>query len=72
MPTAQNIMLAVHTKRTDPVDVQGPLLAYVRTTYGDSDASDAEDDLAAVQALRAELVASQGAQHGMKRETLVK
>ncbi|GBF94332.1 hypothetical protein Rsub_06954 [Raphidocelis subcapitata] len=71
-PQAQTIMLAVHVKRTEPVDLQGPLLAYVRSTYGDADASDAEDDLAAVQALRAELVAAQGAAQGVKRETLIK
>jgi hypothetical protein len=72
MPSAHNIMLAVHCKRTDALDVKSPILTYVRNTYGDADAEDAADDLEAIQGLRAELVTAQGSSQGAKRETLIK
>jgi programmed cell death 6-interacting protein len=73
MPSALHIMLAVHCKRTDAVDLKPPILAYVRSTYSDAEAEEAADDLAAVQALRAELVAAQSSATGApKREALLK
>lgn len=30
----QTIMLAVHCKRADPVDLKGPMVDYVRQAYG--------------------------------------
>jgi hypothetical protein len=32
MPTAQNIMLAAHCKKTDQVDLKGPIAAYIKNT----------------------------------------
>ncbi|KAI8477285.1 MAG: programmed cell death protein 6 interacting protein X [Monoraphidium minutum] len=72
MPAATTIMLAVHCKRTDSVDLKAPILSYIRSTYSDSEAEEAEDDLAGVQSLRAELVTAQGSAQGAQRETLIK
>jgi programmed cell death 6-interacting protein len=72
MPTAQNIMLAVHGKRTDQLEIKSPILTYIRATYGDGDADDAIDDLAAIQGLRNEIVTAQGGTQGVSKETLVK
>lgn len=73
MPSAQNVMLAVHCKRTDQLDVKAPILSYIRSTYSEAEASEAADDLAAVHAVRSELVTAQGSATGTpKRETLVK
>lgn len=73
MPSAQHVMLAVHCKRTEQVDVKAPILAYIRSTYSDAEANEASDDLAAIQAQRNELVAAQSSATGApKKEALVK
>jgi programmed cell death 6-interacting protein len=51
-------MLAVHCKRTDNVDLKGPILTYIRETYSDIEANEAVDDLAVVQQLRNEIAAA--------------
>ncbi|GBF91561.1 hypothetical protein Rsub_04301 [Raphidocelis subcapitata] len=73
MPTAQHIMLAVHCKKTEQVDLKGPILSYIRSTYSGAEADGAADDLAAVQGLRNEMVTAQGSATGTPRkEQLVK
>lgn len=59
MPSATHVMLAIHVKRTDNVELKNPILSYIRETYSDHEAEDAVDDLAAIQTLRNELVTSQ-------------
>ncbi|EFJ43641.1 programmed cell death protein 6 interacting protein X [Volvox carteri f. nagariensis] len=72
MPTAQSVMLAIHCKKAETVDLKSPLFAYIRTTYSDREADDAADDLERVQSLRAEVALAQnGSQPGV-RETLTK
>eukprot|EP00198_Chlamydomonas_reinhardtii_P012800 XP_001702137.1 programmed cell death protein 6-interacting protein [Chlamydomonas reinhardtii] len=72
MPTAQSVMLAIHCKKTETVDIKTPLLTYIRATYSDREADDAADDLEKVQTLRAEVAQGQsGAQPGV-RDTLSK
>ncbi|KAJ9513660.1 hypothetical protein QJQ45_015416, partial [Haematococcus lacustris] len=54
---AENIkQLATHCKKTDNVDLKGPLASYVKATYTHSDAEDAADDLLSIQQLRNEIV----------------
>ena len=62
------LMLATHCKKTEAVDLQAPLLAYIRSTYSDREAEDANDDLIAVQQLRGEvaLASSNATQPGMR------
>lgn len=31
----QTIMLAVHCKKSEPVELKGPIVQYVKRTYGD-------------------------------------
>jgi programmed cell death 6-interacting protein len=68
MPSAQHVMLAAHCKKTEQVDVKTPVLTYIRNTYSSAEADEAADDLAAVQALRNELVTAQGSAAGPRRE----
>lgn len=72
MPSAQTVMLAIHCKRTENVELKAPLLQYVREAYSDRDADDCADDLAAVQTLRNELVLAQSGSQGMHRDSLAK
>lgn len=55
-PNAKNMMLAIHGKKADGVDLKSPLISYVRNTYSDREADDAADDLNMVQQLRAEVI----------------
>eukprot|EP00955_Chlamydomonas_euryale_P066616 359601-Chlamydomonas_euryale.AAC.4 len=55
MKSAQSVMLAIPGKRTDPCDLKGPLLSYVRSTYSDREADDAADDVGMVQELRGDV-----------------
>ncbi|KAF8060549.1 BRO1 [Scenedesmus sp. PABB004] len=67
MPSAQHVMLAIHVKRTEALELKNPIMSYIREQYGDRDAEDALDDLAAIQNLRNELVNAQtGSQMGAK------
>lgn len=73
MPTAQSVMLAIHCKKTDTVDLKSPVLSYIRHTYSDREAEDAEDDIVKVQDLRAEIaVANPSATSASLRESLSK
>jgi programmed cell death 6-interacting protein len=72
MPSAQTVMLAIHCKRTENVELKAPILQYIREAYSDRDADDAADDLAAVQTLRNELVLAQSGAQGMLKESLAK
>jgi len=65
-------MLAVHCKKTEQLDLKSPILSYIRATYDDSEANDAEDDLAAIQGLRSEMVTAQSGSQGVRRDTLIK
>eukprot|EP00899_Mesostigma_viride_P016596 jgi/Mesvir1/24938/Mv16914-RA.2 len=58
MSVSMNVMLAVHGKRADPVDLVGPIKQYVTQTFSDREASDAADDLQAVQQMRDDIVAA--------------
>lgn len=55
MKSAQSVMLAIMAKRTETVDITGPLLSYVRSTYSDREADEAADDVRMVQQLRADV-----------------
>lgn len=72
MPTAQSVMLGIHCKKTEAVDLKAPLLAYIRATYSDREADDAADDLERVQSLRNEVSQTQSGTHASARETLAK
>lgn len=55
-----NIMLAVHCKKTDALDIKTPIADYVAMTYGDSQAADAGDDLDGIQSQRDQIVGMGG------------
>ena len=48
-------LLAVQCKKSEPVDLRGPVHSYVAHTYSEEQARDASDDLAAVQEERNEI-----------------
>jgi hypothetical protein len=72
MPSAQNILLAIHVKRTDNVELKNPILSYIRETYSDREAEDAVDDLVAIQTLRNELVTSQAGSQLTAKDSYIK
>jgi programmed cell death 6-interacting protein len=73
MPTVFSKQLATHCKKTEGVDLKGPLLAYIKATYNSKDAEDAADDLATIQTLRSEVAtASANASQPGLRESLAK
>ncbi len=73
MPSVYGIMLATHAKKTEAVDVKGPLVQYVRNTYGDKQAEEISEDLTVVQQLRSEIAtASANATTPSMRENCVK
>jgi programmed cell death 6-interacting protein len=72
MPSAHNVMLAIHAKRTDNVDLKGPILTYIRETYSDREADEAVDDLAVVQQLRNEIATAQAGSQAAFRDSLTK
>jgi programmed cell death 6-interacting protein len=65
-------MLAVHCKRTENVDLKGPILGYIRETYSDREADEALDDLAVVQQLRNEIAVAQSGSPAALRDSLCK
>lgn len=71
-PSPHHVMLAIHCKRTDQIELKSPILAYVRETYSDREAEDALDDLAAVQGLRNDIVIAQAGTQAGLRESLTK
>jgi hypothetical protein len=72
MPSASNILLAIHVKRTDNVELKNPILSYIRETYSDREAEDAVDDLVAIQTLRNELVTSQAGSQLTAKDSYIK
>eukprot|EP00882_Tetradesmus_deserticola_P013778 GHRQ01014632.1.p1 GENE.GHRQ01014632.1~~GHRQ01014632.1.p1 ORF type:complete len:252 (+),score=113.48 GHRQ01014632.1:112-867(+) len=72
MPSAQNVLLAIHIKRTDNVELKNPILSYIRETYSDREAEDAVDDLVAIQTLRNELVATQAGSQLTAKDSYIK
>ena len=68
---ANNMLLAVHCKKTDQVDIKAPILKFITATYGDRQANDAADDLANVQQLRNDVSGLTGALPAL-RDTLAK
>ncbi|XP_074274927.1 vacuolar-sorting protein BRO1-like isoform X2 [Silene latifolia] len=52
-PLTQNIMLAIHEKKTTAIDLHRPLRQYILHHYSQLHAADVDDDLAAVNNLRA-------------------
>lgn len=68
MPPA-NMLLAVHCKKGDQLDLKDPLLTFIRATYSDHQAQDATEDLAVVQQLRNDVVGLTGTLPDL-RETL--
>ncbi|GBG75643.1 hypothetical protein CBR_g20272 [Chara braunii] len=50
-----NVMLAIHAKKTLPVDLYKPLKQYVVQHFSEREAQDADDDLHAVHQMRSEV-----------------
>lgn len=72
MPSASSVLLAIHVKRTDNVELKNPILSYIRETYSDREAEDAVDDLVAIQTLRNELVTSQAGSQLTAKDSYIK
>lgn len=66
-----SMLLAVHCKKSDSVDLKTPIWNYIATTYSETQANDAAEDLAAVQGLRSEIVGLTGSLPQLK-ETMSK
>ena len=66
-----SMLLAVHCKKTDSVDLKAPGWKYIAATYSEHQATDAADDLATVQQLRSEIVGLTGSLPQL-RETVCK
>lgn len=65
------MMLAVHAKKTDPVDLKQPMLSYIQHTYSPQQANDAADDLTAVQQMRTTVTTLTGSLPSLQ-DTLLK
>lgn len=70
-PAPANMLLAVHCKKGDHLDLKDPIWSYICATYSDQQAHDAADDLAAVQQLRNDLVGLTGSLPDL-RDTLAR
>ncbi len=55
-----NIMLAVHCKKAEPLELRAPVQEYIAATYGDSAAQDAAEDLETIEGQRAQIVGMGG------------
>ena len=53
--TATNIMLAIHEKKTTPLDLYRPLRNYISMFYSEREAQNLEDDLQTVKQYRSDL-----------------
>ena len=73
-PSVFGIMLATHLKKGEPgLDIKGPLANYIKATYSEAEAREAEEDLGAIQQLRAEvLMASANASTPGMRDLLIR
>lgn len=52
---ANNVMLAIHEKKTSSVDLYRPLRQYIAIHYSEREAQNLEDDLEAVRQMRSDL-----------------
>ncbi len=55
-----NMLLGVHCKKSDKVDLRTPLWNYISRNYSPSQAQEAAEDLSTVQAQRDEVIALTG------------
>ncbi|XP_072956759.1 vacuolar-sorting protein BRO1 [Typha angustifolia] len=69
--TSVNVMLAVHEKKTNPVDLYRPLRLYISSTFSERDAQNADDDLAAVRQMRSDLENSSSSSPDSRRDLLI-
>eukprot|EP00208_Stichococcus_sp_RCC1054_P002835 CAMPEP_0206140322 /NCGR_PEP_ID=MMETSP1473-20131121/9097_1 /ASSEMBLY_ACC=CAM_ASM_001109 /TAXON_ID=1461547 /ORGANISM="Stichococcus sp, Strain RCC1054" /LENGTH=740 /DNA_ID=CAMNT_0053534441 /DNA_START=308 /DNA_END=2527 /DNA_ORIENTATION=- len=67
----QQIMLALHCKKTDAVDLKSPIWEYITNTYSVEQANDASEDLEVIQGQRGQIVGMAGALPAL-REVMVK
>ena len=58
-PAMANVMLALHEKKTSPLDLYRPLRNYIASHYSEREAQNQEDDLEFVRKLRSDLENSQ-------------
>lgn len=72
MPGAHQVQLAIHCKKTEAVDLKGPLVAHIRATYTDREAEEASDDVMVIQQLRADIALAQNGPQPALRENLSK
>ena len=70
-PAPANMLLAVHCKKGDHLDLKDPIWSYICATYSDQQAHDAADDLASVQQLRNDVVGLTGSLPDL-RDTLAR
>lgn len=61
-----NVMLAVHEKKTNSVDLYKPLRQYILHHYSERDVVDNEDDLRTVQEMRSEAEKASESQEGRR------
>eukprot|EP00951_Prasinocladus_malaysianus_P042112 scaffold505310_cov39-Prasinocladus_malaysianus.AAC.1 len=54
--TPHTVMLAVHCKRGENVDLKAPLKSFIQANYSPHDASECVDDLDAVQTMRNSII----------------
>lgn len=67
----KNVMLAVHCKQSDAVDLEAPLRTYITNNYSEREAADVNDDLVRVNLLRKDVINQAGSLPQM-RELLSK
>ena len=73
MPHAKTVLLAVHCKKTESVDLKTPIHKYICGTYSEAEAREAEDDLENIQQLRSTIAqASTNAMQPGMRDSLTK
>lgn len=66
-----SFLLAVHCKKTEPVDLKGPITKYAKSAFGGTQAHDAADDAASLQQMRNDAAGLTGSLAEL-RETLAK
>eukprot|EP00884_Botryococcus_braunii_P008240 jgi/Botrbrau1/17417/Bobra.0054s0013.1 len=62
------LLLAVHCKKTDAVDLKGPLSSYIKSSFSDQQANEAADDLSTLQTLRNEVAGLTGTLPHLKEQ----
>lgn len=56
----KNVMLAVHCKQSDAVDLEAPLRQYITSNYGEREAADVNEDLVRVNLMRKDVINQAG------------